>query len=248
MLRINSTDRHSGTPSNFTCSLRTPVQGTYELQAALIPHTAPPVSSVRNGGIVIHYDVGSGESDTLQTIAAGEYYDQATLLTALKTAMDSSGYVHTLTIDQATQRLTIKLVVSSNNVGTRIGYYCQRDRSLSTLSSVLGLHESFELVGATGNGNSHTLAAPVSLATPLAYTIRVEGATSAEDTRGRPATFIVPITCNNFDVIHHTSNNSFSQRVHFPKHMRSVRCELLDDRGEHITGASDYSLVLRKVS
>ena len=248
MLRINSADRHTGTPESFTCSLRTPIQGRYELQAALIPHTAPPVSSLRNGGMVIQYEVGSGESDTLQTVAVGEYYDQATLLAALKTAMDSSGYVHTLTIDQSTQRLTIKLVVSSNNVGTSIGYYCQRDRPFSTLSSVLGLHESFELVGATGNGNSKTLAAPVSLAHPLAYTIRVEGANSAEDTEGRPATFIVPINSNNFSVIHYTINNSFSQRVHFPKHMRSVRCELLDDRGLPITGASDYTLVLRKVS
>ena len=75
MLRINSADRHSGTPSNFTCSLRTPVQGNYELQAALVPHTAPPVSSTRNGSIVIQYSVASGEDDVTATIAVGGYYD-----------------------------------------------------------------------------------------------------------------------------------------------------------------------------
>ena len=133
-------------------------------------------------------------------------------------------------------------------MGSQIVYYSARDRPASTLSGVLGLHETVTLIGATGSGNSQTLAAPVSLAHPLAYTIRVEGANSAEDTKGRPATFIVPITSNNFSVIHYTINNSFSQRVHFPKHMRSVRCELLDDRGLPITGASDYTLVLRKVS
>ena len=92
MLRINSTDRHSGTSSNFTCSLRTPVQGNYELQAALIPHTAPPVSSARNGSLVVNY---SGGDDSTRTIAVGEYCDQASLLTALKTALDVSGYTHT---------------------------------------------------------------------------------------------------------------------------------------------------------
>ena len=113
---------------------------------------------------------------------------------------------------------------------------------------MLVLHESFELVGATGNGNSKTLAAPVSLANPLCYTIRVDGAFSAEDTKGRPATFMIPITANNFSVINHTNNQSFSQRVHFPKPTRSVRVELLDDRGLAISGASDYTIILRKVS
>jgi len=228
--------------------LRTPIQGIYELQAALIPHTAPPVSSVRNGSIVIQYDVGSGEDDSTRTVALGEYYDQASLLVALKTAMDSSGYTHTLTIDPDTQRLTIKLVVSSNNVGTKIGYYCQSDRPSSTITGVLGLHESFELVGATGSGNSKTLAAPVSLAHPLCYTIRVDGATSAEDTKGRPTTFIIPITANNFSVINHTNKQSFSQRVHFPKYIRAINIELLDDKGLPITGASDYTLILRKIA
>ena len=246
MLRINSADRHSGTPESFTCSLRTPIQGRYELQAALIPHTAPPVSSVRNGSIVVNY---SGENnDTTHTIAAGEYYDQASLLTALKAALDVSGYTHTLTVDSTTQRLTIKLVTTSNNVGSQIVYYSARDRPASTLSGVLGLHETVTLIGATGSGNSQTLAAPISLAYPLCYNIRVDGAFSAEDTEGRPATFMIPITANNFSVINHTNNQSFSQRVHFPKPTRSVRVELLDDRGLPITGASDYTIILRKIA
>jgi hypothetical protein len=206
------------------------------------------VSSIRNGSIVIQYDVGSGEEDSTRTVALGEYYDQASLLTALKAAMDSSGYTHTLTIDPDTQRLTIKLVVSSNNVGTKIGYYCQSDRPPSTISGILGLHESFELVGATGSGNSQTLAGPVSLAHPLCYTIRVDGATSAEDTKGRPATFIIPITSNNFSVINHTNKQTFSQRVDFPKYVRSMHIELLDGRGLPITAASDYTIILRKIA
>ena len=165
----------------------------------------------------------SGGDDSTRTVAVGDYYDQASLLTALKTALDTSGYTHTVTVDNTTQRLTIKLVTSSSHVGTRIIYYSAQDKPASTLSGVLGLHETVTLIGATGSGNSLTLKAPISLTYPLAYTIRVEGANSAKDTEGRPATFIVPITTNNCSVIHYTINNAFPQRVHFPKHMRSVR-------------------------
>ena len=60
MLRNNSADRHSGTPNDFKVSFHSPIVGTYKLEASLISHTAPPVSSGRNGSIVVDYDKEGG--------------------------------------------------------------------------------------------------------------------------------------------------------------------------------------------
>ena len=245
MLQINSADRHSGTPSDFKVSLHSPIIGKYKLEAALIPHTAPPVTASRNGSIVVDYD---NEGGTTQTIALGDYYDQTSLLAALKTALDTSGYTHTLTVDPSTQRLTIKLVTSSNNVGDSIVYFSESSDAGSTLASVLGMYENITIVGATGNGNSKTLSSPINLAVPLCYTIRIDGHTSMQDSKGRPASFVIPITCDSHDLINYSSGTSFCHYVIFPKHTRSVHVQLFDDQGAPITSACDHSFIIRKIS
>ena len=54
LLRINSADRHFGTPANFEAELHTPVSGNYELESAVIPHTMPPVSTSNDTPLAVY--------------------------------------------------------------------------------------------------------------------------------------------------------------------------------------------------
>jgi len=248
MLRINSSDRTTGTPDNFTSTLSSSVQGTYHLEMALIPHTVPPVSSTRNGSIVVV--VGA----TKHTLTIPDCYDQASVVSALKTQLDTiSGLTHAVELDPVTQNIMLAVTPSASFTAQTISYKCESDDSDSTLCSVIGLYET-QTFNAAPNTTVFISSHPLCLAYPLGYLVRVTvvGSPSVEldgvvDTANRLATFVLPITCNTFGVVSYTATGGMSpQHLTFHPNTTTIKVELLDDRGKTLKQASDYMLVLKK--
>ena len=244
-LRVNSADRHHGTPANFVAELHSPISGTYELESAVIPHTMPPVSASNDALAVVYQRADDAPLVATKTVGVND--SLASLLVSLKTALDTMMYTHTFTVDAETQVITMTLTSSSAFNGLSVTYYAAPDNPASTLASTLGLHATKTVVAST-SGTAILFDGPVVLGYPLYYDIRVQGASnSIGDTLGRSADLIVPIDGNTGDIIIYSSRTGFSQRLRITKPTRSLSIRLCDRAGNDVPRASDYSFVLRKL-
>ena len=249
LLRINSVDRHFGTPANFVAELHTPVSGNYELESAVIPHTMPPVST-SNDSLLVVYEQPSGAPSLTRSVAVNTHYSVTSLLQTLTTALNvETGFTHSLAVDTASQVLPITLAqAASAYVGLSVTYYAVTDNAASTLATTLGLHTTKSLVGKASGTATVPLDGPVSLAYPLYYSIRIQGASnSIGDTRGRSSDLVVPIDVNTGDVIIHAKRTSFNQQLRIMKPVRSISVRLCDPAGNDVVRASDYSFLLKRI-
>ena len=237
-VRINSADRDSGTPGDFTVQLSQPLKaGKWRLSQVLLPNTAAPVPSTRT--LIVSYS-GNDYPITL----ASDHYDATVFVAALQTKLTATlPATWTVSLDAASQSVSF-----TQSGGTAASIYAESTLAQSSMASSLGI---FSDLTVPAGGVSASPAGCLNLASPLQYSINIDtGGVSAglEDTKGQRPTFCVPCDVNSFDVISYQARNHEPQHTDITRDLTRLKIFVSDDRGDRLTTAlrADWCFVLTR--
>ena len=232
-LRVNSSDRASGTSSDFFIySTAHAFHGTYALQNAILPVTQYNINSGNN---VIYFT----ENATAKSVALPVgYYTSTTLPAAVASAMTtaSGGFsTYTSSLNATSQQLTI---TAGNNFALTFG-----TNTANSAATALG----FAAVD-TAAATSQTSNQVVNLLGTLCFNILISDVTGTSSTKGSGASFVVPIDQNSLSVVVYDGKHPL-QKVHFESPVKNLRVQLFQDNGQPLSlNACDWQMTLLKLT
>ena len=209
MLAIRSSDRTSGTPSDYRIRLQQPISGTWECVHCLIPNT---IYSVRDDCNKVRFALGGATHELALTPG---FYGVDTLVAGLQTLLRTVDGGFTVTYDALTARVAISHTSMFELLWASLAH---------SLAPVLGYAEVD-----TGTGTAHVAGGTVELTRDhLSFNVVVGPNTSygITDTAGRHSTFLVSNTENTLDYISWNASQSYRQRVLFRTPTRELTVKL----------------------
>ena len=225
---IRSRNRKSGTQNAFTVNLTSGLnQGSYiEITDITIPNLWHNIDSYNN---TIVFNDGSLRTTT---VTPG-YYSNASLLTALATAMQVVSGVTTFTAAQNSS--TLLTTITGSNTFT-INF------ALSTIAYVLG----FPTSGSSASSLTQTSTQAMVL-NPLYLLLRITEMDSGRvtDTNYVSATLKVPILSSNQQVNYITTEQLSNQRLQFSTKGTGLTVQLLKEDQTPLTLLADWAFTIR---
>lgn len=215
LTKINSNDRNSvsdGTHS-FTIDLPHQLEGKYQLVEAVVPITFYTVDSYNN--TIYFYE---NSTNKVATIEDGTF-DTTTILTAVKSALDTaSGGHNTYTVTYTAQ--TGKLTISASNAF----YFTFGDNTSNSAHSVLGFTQQNTSSATSITGDAH-----VDLTRTKSINILLDNQIEIVEGNGG-CTFSLPITGISGDVLVYSSlSRHIPQCITFNRPTKRLTVRLLDD-------------------
>ncbi len=237
LILIESNRRNlEGTPSSFQLELNENLEGTYELSTFNITNSFYNVVSSENNIINFTHSTDGA----LIAILTPGFYTPLTLLTEIKTQMDSAGVI-TYSIDYSTSTGKYTFTPSAGTFG-----FTFLTNTSSSARRLLGKNEVDDI---TASSQVSDNVIELKLHDIICIKIAQDNGTHVTLSDGTECSFIIPIKDRTFgEVIHYQRNTNFGQFAIFNSSISTLNIDLFANDGDLLqTNGIDWSMSLKKL-
>jgi hypothetical protein len=238
LIKINSADRIFPTDASHSFTIESKwlvLEGTYALEAALMPVSAYTISNNNN---TINFNENSTNK---QGVVANGYYTTSTLPSAIATALTtaSGGYAtYTCTFDTAlTQNVTI---ASTHSFSLLFG--SEGGAANNSIAPTIGFAaaDTTPATSVTGTG-------VYNLSPALSFNVVLDQAAEICTPGGNTMSFTIPVTTNSGGWVYFCPSEYARQSVTFRQPVRRLQIKVVNDSNQLVNlNNVDFYLLLRK--